>query len=64
MKKIATEGPFSCGAVESEVARQDVDATLNKRMKKQGCVDDMQLFVWEVINKSLNLEEITEIADK
>ena len=30
VKKISTEGPFPCGAVEPETARQDIEAALNE----------------------------------
>ena len=33
MKKIWTEGPFPCGAVESEAATYDVEAALNEVIK-------------------------------
>ena len=36
-------------AAESEAARQDVEAALNKGMKTQVSIDDMQLFVCGVI---------------
>ena len=40
VKKISTEGPFSCGAVESEATRQDVEAAVNEGMKTQVSIDD------------------------
>ena len=48
MKKISTEGPFPCGAV-------------NEGMEPQMSVDDMQLFVCEVINKNVEEEYMEEI---
>ena len=67
MQKISAELPFSCGAVESETARQDVEAALNEGMKTQVGIDDMQLFVYEGIDKNLEeetMEEINESADR
>ena len=46
LKKISTEGgPFPCGAVEFEAARQDFEAALNEEMKTPVSINDMQLFV-------------------
>ena len=67
MKKISTEGTFPCVAVESEAARQDVEAALNEGMMTQVSIDDMQLVVYEVIVKILEeeyVEEINESAHK
>ena len=65
-KKTSTEGMFPCGAVETE-ARQGVEAALNDGMMTQVSIDDMQLFVFEVIVKILEeeyMEEINESARK
>ena len=51
VKKISTEGPFPRGAVESETTRQDVVVEVNEDMKTQMSIDDMQLFVCEVIGE-------------
>ena len=67
VNKMSTEGTFPCGAVESEAARQDVEAALNEGMMTQMSIDDMQLFVCEVIVKILEeeyMEEINESAHK
>ena len=67
VKKISTIGPFQSGAVESEAARQDVEVALNEGMKTHVSIDDMQLFVREVIDKNLEeeyMEEVNESADR
>ena len=63
MKKIPTEGSFPRGAVESEAARQDVEAALNEGMMTQVSIDDMLLFVCEVIVKILEEEYVEEIIE-
>ena len=62
-KKISTEAMFPCGALESEAARQDVEAALNEGMMTQVSIDDMQLFVCEVIVKILEEEYMEEINE-
>ena len=67
VKKISTGGPFPCGAVESEATGHDDEAAVNDGMKPQVGIDDMQLFVCGVIDKSFAeeySEEINERADK
>ena len=67
VKKISTGGPFPCGAVESEATGHDDEAAVNDGMKTHLGIDDMQLFVCAVIDKSLAdeyLEEVNECADK
>ena len=62
-----TEGQFPCGAVESEATTQDVEAAVSEVMKTQRIIDEMQLFVCEVIVKNFQeeyIEEINECADK
>ena len=66
VKKISTEDAFLCVVVEPEIARQDIEAALNEGMKTQVIIDDMQLFVCEVIEKKVeeNMTDINERADK
>ena len=52
MKKISTKGPFPCGAVELEAARQDVELALHEGMKTQMSIDNMQLYML-TIDKNL-----------
>ena len=56
VKKISTEGLFPCGVVEPQATRQDVEGVVNEGAKTQVGIDDMQLFVCEVIVK--NFEEV------
>ena len=59
VKKISTEGPFPCGAVEK---RRDVEGAVTRVG-----IEDTQLFVCEVIDKNLEdeyMDEINESADK
>ena len=67
VKKISTEGLFPCGVVEPQATRQDVEGAVNEGAKTQVGIDDMQLFVCEVIVKNLQevyMEEIYESADR
>ena len=53
--------------MESEAARQDVEAALNEGVKTQVSGDDVQLHVCEVIDLNFDeewMEEINESADK
>ena len=67
VKKISTEGLFPCGVVEPQVTTQDVEGAVNEGAKTQVGIDDMQLFVCEVIVKNFEevfLEDIYESADR
>ena len=66
MEKISTDDAFLCVVVEPETPRQDIEAASNEGMKTQVSIDDVQLFVCEVIDQNLeeNMTEINERADK
>ena len=60
---VEERSPFPRGAVKSEAARQDVEAALNEGMMTQVSIDDVQLFVCEVIVKNLEEENMVEINE-
>ena len=58
VKKISTESPFPCGAVESEAARQDAEAASNEGTKTHVRIDAVKLFVCEVTDNNFEEESM------